>query len=269
MGTITLDTASYLSRLGIEGNIVPDENTLLRLTRAHLEQIPFENLEIWAEHREPSLEPQDLFAKVVTGKRGGYCFELNKLFYLLLTALGYSCRSIPARVVHHRQDPRPISHRATIVTVEGHHWLCDVGFGGAGPKGAIRIDTEEPQTVYGDTFFVQPEQPDYPGEYGVFRVDDGVPSRVLVLLDRPWLDADFLTLSSYYATYHNSPFKRRRILYRCTPNGWVNLTDNTLTIVSNGIRQIVELQTADQIRQTIQQLFGLDVPGSEEPIPFH
>ena len=40
--------------------------------------------------------PEDLFRKVVEQKRGGYCFELNKLFFLLLKELGFDCRSVAA-----------------------------------------------------------------------------------------------------------------------------------------------------------------------------
>ena len=62
----------YLKRIGAERPHDLSPQSLMALTRAHLEQIPFEVLEMTEAHREPSLEPEALFAKIVTNRRGGY-----------------------------------------------------------------------------------------------------------------------------------------------------------------------------------------------------
>lgn len=248
----------YLAHLGFSHAPALTEDFLAVLTRAHLETVPFENLLVHYEHREPSLAAEDLFRKVVENRRGGYCFELNKLFYLLLKGLGFACYPVPARVVHRREELRPYSHRATVVEIGGRKWLCDVGFGGAGPKGAIRIDTTEVQTVYGDSFLVLPD-PVYAGEWAICRMEDGVPEKVLVFRDMPWMEADFATLNSYYATYPRSPFLTKRILYRCKPDGWISLTQNTVTKMTNGTVQTVELQTEDEVQTLLEQEFDLFV----------
>ena len=249
----------YLAHLGISDTPRVTEAFLKKLTRAHLEVVPFENLEVHYEHAEPSLAASDLFRKVVENKRGGYCFELNKLFYLLLKGLGFRCYPVPARVVHRREDLRPYSHRATVVELDGRKWLCDVGFGGAGPKGAIRMDTDEIQTVSGDDFRVVPDPDVYAGELAVYRFEAGIPEKVLVVRDLPWMEADFATLNSYYATYPRSPFVSKRILYRCLPGGWISLTQNTVTRMTNGVQQTVELQTEAQVQALIEQEFDLFV----------
>lgn len=250
--------SGYLAHLGISGAPAVTEDFLEALTRAHLEVVPFENLEVHYEHREPSLSASALYEKVVGNKRGGYCFELNKLFYLLLKEIGFTCYPVPARVVHRREEQRPYSHRATVVEVDGRKWFCDVGFGGAGPKGAIRMDTGDVQTVFGDDFQVAPD-PVYPGEIAIYRFEQGQPDKVLVFRDLPWMEADFITLNSYYATYSHSPFLNKRILYRCRPDGWISLVQNTVTTMTNGIQQTVELQTEDQVQALIEQEFNLFV----------
>ena len=257
MSVFSVDTSQYLSHIGIQEPVLPDESSLIRLTRAHLEAIPFENLEIACQHHEPSLESSDLFAKIILSRRGGYCFELNKLFSLLLTQLGFQCISIPARVVHKRKEPRPISHRAILVIIDGKTWFCDVGFGGAGPKGALRFDLRTPQRVFGEHFIITPAQGIYQGEYTLSRLEDGVWDPVLVFKDVPWMEADFNTLNSYYATYPRSPFLLKRILYRCTPDGWISLVENTFTVSTGKDRQTVELQTDQQILEVIEQRFGV------------
>ena len=250
---------SYLAHLGISNSPEVTEDFLVQITRAHLEVVPFENLEVHYEHREPSLIASDLFDKVVGSKRGGYCFELNKLFYLLLKGLGFECYPVPARVVHHREELRPYSHRATVVEIQGRKWFCDVGFGGAGPKGAIRMDTNDIQSVFGDRFYVCPDDELYHGELAIYRFEKDMPEKVLVFRDMPYLEVDFVTLNSYYATYHRSPFVNKRVLYRCKPDGWISLTQNTVTTMTNGIQQTVELQTEDQIQELLAQEFSLFV----------
>lgn len=265
MDEYLLNVPEYLARIGIREPVCADEASLIRLTRAHLEAVPFENLEICCQRREPSLEPRDLYMKIVVGRRGGYCFELNKLFFLLLKELGFQCRSIPARVVHHRTEPRPISHRAILVALGDETWLCDVGFGGAGPKGAIRMNISEPQCIFGEEFSVSIDHGIYAGEYVLSRREEGRWELVLVLKDEPWLEADFNTLNSYYATYPRSPFLLKRVLYRCTPDGWISLVGNTFTAVAGTNRQIVELQAEQQLQEIIEHRFGLCLKQSTAP----
>lgn len=252
-----INTLAYLNRIGIKEIPAPTEEALASLTRAHLEAIPFENLEVCLEERIPSMEPEDLYKKVVENRRGGWCFELNKLFCLLLQELGFTCHSVPCRIVHERPELRPVSHRATVVEIGNHLWFCDVGFGGAGPKGALRMDTTEVQTVFGDTFRVEPNRDRYPGEHMVSRCDNSHWVPVLVFRDHaPWLEPDFTALSNYYASWERSPFKNRPVLYRCTPDGWISLTGSHLIRLSDGQKYEEEL-TEEQILQVIRSEFDL------------
>ena len=94
---------------------------------------------------------------------------------------------------------------------------------------------------------------------GLRSFEAGIPEKVLVVRDLPWMEADFATLNSYYATYSRSPFVSKRILYRCLPGGWISLTQNTVTRMTNGVQQTVELQTEAQVQALIEQEFDLFV----------
>ena len=76
--------AAYLDRIGVARPGVLDEAARLRaLHRAHQMAVPFENLSIHLG--EPiSLDEDDLFGKIVDRRRGGFCYELNGAFALLL-----------------------------------------------------------------------------------------------------------------------------------------------------------------------------------------
>lgn len=76
----------------------PDAATLRGVHLAHARSIPFENLDPLAG-TAPSPAPADLMAKLVRGRRGGYCYEHNTLFTLALEALGFRVTGLAARVV--------------------------------------------------------------------------------------------------------------------------------------------------------------------------
>jgi N-hydroxyarylamine O-acetyltransferase len=111
--------------------------------------IPFENIDVQLA-QPPSIDPDQIFAKLVHARRGGWCYEQNGLLGRALTAIGFDVMRICAGVV--REDtglPLMGSHLALLVMPErddkkrepvcgGNHatdtdhrrpWLVDCGFG--------------------------------------------------------------------------------------------------------------------------------------------
>lgn len=251
-----MNIQAYLDRIGAQWPESRSEKTLRTLTRAHLETVPFENLQVTEAREEPSLLEEDLFDKVVNHRRGGYCFELNKLYFLLLQALGFQCYPVPVRVLMGRPEPCPFSHRGTVVELDGKRWYVDVGFGGLGPKGIINVDEPGIQTIVGESFRVVWED----NTCVIIRVDPDKETRMLAFLNQPWLDVDFKYWSGYFATYPNSPFRIRRTVYLCTPNGWVSLVDRVLTRFENGQTTTRELDSEQAVRSAVNEVFGLKIP---------
>ena len=94
-----MNIKAYLERIDYHGSTAPSAATLRALQLAHLLTVPFENLSIHA--REPIvLEDEALFGKIVQRRRGGFCYELNGLFALLLRTLGYKVTMLSAGVAH-------------------------------------------------------------------------------------------------------------------------------------------------------------------------
>ena len=104
--------AAYLKRLKL-----PQEECTLefldRLIRRHLEEIPFENLDLVRTHELISTDLDTVYKKIIQGKRGGYCFELNALFLGLLRGLGYQAYPVACRVLR-RPGLRMPTHRASV-----------------------------------------------------------------------------------------------------------------------------------------------------------
>lgn len=257
MSEFHLDVDAYLARIGAQR---PEERTpesLSVLVRAHLTHVPFEDLEQTEAHTQPSLEPERLFEKVVQNRRGGFCFELNKLFYMLLTELGFRCLSVGVRVLNGRPEPRPYSHRGTVVYFGEEKWYCDVGYGGNGPKDILRLDDPGIQTLRYERFRVIQED----GQYVIVYLDgkDG-PVRMLKFREQEFLDVDFDVLKTY--SFHNplSSFRTKRVVYLCTEEGWIGLRENLFTVFHRGSYETRVLTEEAEIRQLVEREFHMIIP---------
>ncbi len=129
---------AYLDRIGIDpatplGPVGPD--LLARLQLAHLETVPFENLDIHLG-RAIALDHDRIAAKVIERRRGGYCYELNSVFGRLLQTLGFTVTLVSARIPDDGGGLSPeFDHLALLVDTVGGDGtdthLVDVGFGDA------------------------------------------------------------------------------------------------------------------------------------------
>src|SRR5260370_12150963 len=123
--------AASLRRLAVARPDAVDATALRALHRAHLMAVPFENRSIHLG--EPiSLDEDDLIGKIVDRRRGGFCYELNGAFALLLEALGVQVARCAARVYGDGHLGPPFDHLALVVRLADGSgpWLADVGFGG-------------------------------------------------------------------------------------------------------------------------------------------
>lgn len=130
--------SAYLDRLGASRDDHPSVAGLRALHRAHVARVPYETVWIWLD--EPAtVDPAASAARIVAG-RGGYCFQLNGAFSLLLNALGYQVK-LHAGGVTGRDSAEPVGANGNhlVVTVHGlpstdapeGEWLVDVGLGDA------------------------------------------------------------------------------------------------------------------------------------------
>jgi N-hydroxyarylamine O-acetyltransferase len=84
--------------IGYIGPTEPNLSTLQALQRAFLLKVPFENLEIHLD-RQINLSSENIYEKIVSKRRGGFCYECNILFFNLLNELGFQVEYLSARMV--------------------------------------------------------------------------------------------------------------------------------------------------------------------------
>jgi len=123
-----MDLAAYLRRIGYAGSITPTPETLRLVHRAHLETVPFENLDI-SLGRKITIDEDAFIRKVVEERRGGFCYELNGAFAALLRAMGFPVTLLSARVPTMDGSDGPEFDHLTLRVDLDHPWLADVGFG--------------------------------------------------------------------------------------------------------------------------------------------
>ncbi len=124
---------AYLDRIGFKGVPRPDQATLRALHRGHSLAISYENLDVQLG-RPVTTDPAAAFDKIVHGRRGGWCYEMNGLLGAVLEEVGFKVTRL-AGGVHRavRGDEMVGNHLVLLVDVAGEPWIADVGFGD-GPR---------------------------------------------------------------------------------------------------------------------------------------
>ena len=247
------EVEAYLARLDYREEIRRNEETLNRLIRAHLEHIPFENLDVFEKKQIPCLDVESLFEKIVAGKRGGYCFELNSLFGELLNDLGFSVYPIAARVLWNKTKLPPLSHMMLICELNGRKYCCDVGYGGPGPKGLVLLEAGE-QVVEGEEFRMEKTET---GTFRISRKSHEEWKPVLLFRDAPFVEQDFLLLNFYCARHPEVLFTQKRVVNLCTKTGSKALMDMELTVRDGEtVRKIVYLDRKE-LERGLEKEFGI------------
>ncbi len=261
----------YLAFTGAGAPAAPTIAALAEIQRAHLYAIPFENLSpILGE--PVSLDHAALTAKLLSGTRGGYCFEHNMLLGGALVALGYEVRLLSARALIGLLpgEVRPRTHLALLVTAQdAQPRLVDAGFGRATLNGPLDPAPELVQEAGGDFYRLV----DHGGELAMeaAKAPDG-PWTALYLADpRPVYPVDVEMANHFVATHALSHMRRTLVLLRATPAGKRTLAFKTTPtdqgtpeggelLVDEAGRQERRAVAADELDAVLREEFGIVPP---------
>jgi len=237
---------AYLQRIGVSRPAHADLDALRVLQRAHLGTVPFENLSIHLGERIRLDEPA-LLNKIVQRRRGGFCYELNGAFALLLTDLGYRVTLHSARTWGGTRYGFPFDHLALVVDL-GAPWLVDVGFGTFGHH-PVRLDVAGPQPDPGGSFAVVP----HGGEDWDVSLDGSPQYR---LDRRPYEIGDFGPACWFHQTSPDSHFTTSLTCSRLTGDGRITLSGHTLITTTGADRHERILDEAETL-QVYREQFGI------------
>ncbi len=257
---------AYLDRIGFAGTPANDKETLDELVFCHQKSVPFETYDVHVFGQAPSLDEDAIYDKIVTRRRGGYCFELNKAFELLLAGLGFEARPVLSRAVRGRDGRMPINHRGLLVALEGVDYSLDVGFGGPMPAGALALVDGQEQLIRGELY--TPRRVDDTW-WAIERItrskrdffDDGVPERrqtELELCTAKVEDIDFGPLNTAFSQ-PGTLFRDFIVCNRRLEDGHHALKDYVLTIRDKGQKTVVEFADDDELKAGLLTYFGMAV----------
>lgn len=252
-----MDIKTYLTRIQYLMPVKPDAQTLQGLHLSHMQNVPFENLDIGLK-RPILLTEEALWNKIVVQKRGGFCYELNGLFAWLLKEIGFDVTYLNARVYNREGDLGiDFDHLALLVNIpnETTRWLADVGFGDSfneplnfeerdEQKQGLRSYRLE-QTVDGYTTW----QKNYDGSWERQYFFDLQPRK---------FPTDYESACSYHQTSPESSFTRGSIISKATPDGRVSLEDGRLILTKHGQRSSRSINT-DEYQTLLKEYFGFDL----------
>ena len=257
-----IDLDSYRRRIGFDGPDTPTLATLARLVERHAAAIPFENIDVLAG-RVPRLDVASLEEKFVRRRRGGYCFEQNGFFLAMLRQTGFVVAGLEARV--RTGVPADVvtgrTHMAIRVTLEGRHYLADVGFGAFSPTGPLELVDLDVQR---DSFEA----------YRLLSVDD---DRLLQCQTHEgWIDCyrigpsfphpvDY-EMGNWFVATHPKAFLRQNLLVaRSTPRGRLTLFNDTLTLrrPAPGLSEECTLHARAEFATVLADEFGLSIDDAD------
>ena len=243
----------YLNRIGFKGPATVSLSCLFGLQRSHMLNVPFENLDVYMG-RPLKLDPADLFEKIVTHRRGGYCFELNTLYGAALREIGFDVTPILARVWLRNPPQTPsLTHMLHKVSIDGQIYISDVGFGGLTTR--IPLNISNPVPVDDQVGLIRL----HPCEFGQMvqrQTPDGWENQ-FSFTGEPAVLSDVLQGNHFTETHPSSHFRHNRFIGLFTEQGRNGLSD--LNFTSRAGDELTEktLANADEWIAFIEQEFGL------------
>lgn len=120
----------YLERIGHDGAVAADVETLRTLHRRHSIVIPYEDIDVQLGV-QVDLDAERIFDKLVRRRRGGWFCEQNGLLSWALSEIGFDVTRMVGGVVGEEAEGRGHLGNHLVLRVDlDEPWLVDVGLGG-------------------------------------------------------------------------------------------------------------------------------------------
>lgn len=245
----------------------PTLELLRELHEKHVFSIPFENLSIhFNEHIHIDL--QWIFEKFTRQpQRGGYCHEMNGLFYEVLKTLGFDVQLYLADVIIAQDTFRCVpdpGHAMLIVCIGAQRYLVDVGFGLNGLIHPLLLEQTDPQQIYGTTFQIVSEG-NGTYRFGVYYNGQFHPE-YRFNFSNPIEDIRLLQCESDRASYEDVVFKTLTLITKPTRSGRMTLSYKQLRIIDEkGIHKEL-IPNINQFYIKLREHFGMALRETEKEL---
>ncbi|HYD14579.1 MAG TPA: arylamine N-acetyltransferase [Allosphingosinicella sp.] len=125
---------AYFARIGIAAPARADAAALAAIHRAHALAFTWEAADAFLMRPEGGIDPARAFERMVTGRRGGWCYEMNGLLGAALAGAGFAVTRLCCGVHRATLGEAAIgNHLSLRVELEDGPWLVEAGLGDALP----------------------------------------------------------------------------------------------------------------------------------------
>ncbi|MDW3193188.1 MAG: arylamine N-acetyltransferase [Cytophagales bacterium] len=246
--------AELLQRIGYQGALNPDKETLFALHECHVRSVPFENLDV--QHQvEIKLDIPHLFHKVVTQKRGGFCYELNHLFYHLLKEIGFKVSMVSGRTYDDDELGPEFDHLALVIALDEKLWLVDVAFGDLFIT-PVEITNEKGQTDGRNYFRLEKVGHDW---LLWMSSDGGQFEKKYQFSTIPRTIDEFQDQCQWKQDSPDSYFVKNTVVTRPTPSGRKSIFNEKLIMKENGDRKDRMIASPSQLKETLKNDFDIQL----------
>lgn len=270
------DLDAYLARIELPARPTRDAAGLARLQLAHRLTIPFENLDVRLG-RGVAIDGASVAAKLVGSRRGGYCFEHNRLLLDALAALDMTARPLLARVRLGADGVPPRNHALSLVTIDGSEWIADTGFGASYAPVMPLVAGFEATAPDGARFRLERGGESGSEEWWLLRDGDAAStdgrtapgwngttwqpqySFTTDLVD----DADLAAANLWAMTAPASRFTQKAVVSIVLPHGFAALTDRGYRRRAAGNVAAGEITDPRVYRMRLSLMFGIDLTKEE------
>jgi N-hydroxyarylamine O-acetyltransferase len=246
---------SYFERINYKGSAEVSEDALRDIHIAHTLNVLFENLDVFYK-RPILLDGASLYKKMVQEMRGGYCFEMNGLFSLVLQEMGFNVTNLLAKVTLDGIHYTTKTHQAILVEAGGNKWLADVGFGNDGIIAPLILEENTEQKQFAHTYRLTAHSK--LGYVLQKKNEDGYHPLYAFTLDECGPE-DFLMSNHFTSTFPESFFLTMRMCTMPTKDGRITLTDSHFKVVGNNDVLEKPIKTDDEFNALLKEHFGLDI----------
>jgi len=251
-----MDVQAYLDRIGYSGRPRVDLETLTALHRGHLRAIPYENLDIQLG-RPPGLDPQAAFDKLVTRRRGGWCYEMNGLLGAVLSEIGFSVTRMAGAVTREERGDIALGNHLVLRVELDRPYIADVGFGD-GILEPFPLAFGEHHCA-GYRFALE----DLDGQWLRFHNHalGGAPYFDFTL--EPASPDQLDATCRWLGASPDSIFVQTALCFRHSPAGVSALLGRTLRRIRPEEKETHLIESADEFMSVLRREFDLDVPEAE------
>lgn len=250
-----MDFQQYLKRIGLEETPDVSLQSLMLLQKKHLFAVPFENLDIHIGRRI-IIDYERIYEKIVLNKRGGFCYELNGLFYFLLQHLGFSVKRLSAIVDGDiKEKPLEYDHMTLLVTIDGQEWLTDVGFGRFSFT-PLKLELETLQSDGRHQFKYAQYNEEY---YGIMALQPDDTWKFGYIFTKKERQAyEFIPMCHYQQTFPESHFVvKGKMITIPTKEGRITLHENNLKITKGREVSETAVEGDEHYFELLKEHFGI------------